>query len=93
MDIDQPHSRAVSRRLRRAAGQLRGVIGMLESGRDHEAVLLQVAAVSHAVHRTAYLIIADQLRQCTADGDRRGVTLAEVERAFQNVGQLRNTGS
>ena len=86
MDIDEAHSRVVSRRLRRAAGQLRGVIGMLESGRDHEAVLLQIAAVCHAVHRTAYLIIADQLRQCTAAGDRRGVTLAEVERAFQNVG-------
>ena len=53
MGIDQPHSRVVSRRLRRAAGQLRGVIGMLESGRDHEAVLLQVAAVSHAVYRAA----------------------------------------
>jgi len=86
MDIDQPHSRAVSRRLRRTSGQLRGVIGMLESGRDHEAVLLQIAAVSHAVRRAAYLIIADQLRQCTAGGDRRSVTLAEVERAFQNVG-------
>ena len=86
MDIDQPHPRVVSSRLRRAGGQLRGVIGMLESGRDHEAVLLQVAAVSHAVRRAAYLIIADQLRQCPADGHRQSVTLAEVERAFQNVG-------
>ncbi|KUL26920.1 hypothetical protein ADL15_36925 [Actinoplanes awajinensis subsp. mycoplanecinus] len=62
------------------------MIGMLESGRDHEAVLLQVAAVSHAGRRPAYLIIADQLRQCSAAGHRQSVTLAEVERAFQNVG-------
>jgi len=36
MAIDQPRSQVVSRRLRRAAGQLRGVIGMLESGRDQK---------------------------------------------------------
>ena len=66
---------------------------MLESGRDHEAVLLQVAAVSHAVYRAAYLVIADQLRQCTAGGDHRGVTFAEVERAFQNLEQSRDMDS
>jgi len=66
---------------------------MLESGRDHEAVLLQVAAVSHAVYRAAYLVIADQLPQCTAGGDRGGVTFAEVERAFQNLEQSRDMDS
>ncbi len=88
MDIDQAASRALSRRLRRAAGQLHGLVGMIESGRDCEAVLTQLVAVSHAVHRAAYLAIADQLRQCaiTRTGDDRAATIAEVEQAFVALG-------
>lgn len=65
----------------------------MEAGRDNEAVLLQVAAVSHAVRRAAYLVIADQLRQCTTDRDCRGVSIAEVERAVQNSGPPEDTDS
>jgi DNA-binding FrmR family transcriptional regulator len=82
VDIDQPASAVVTRRLRRAAGQLHGVIGMLESGRDCADVLTQIAAVSHAVNRAAYLVIADQLRQgATArTGQAPTTTIAEVSR-------------
>ena len=88
MDIDQAASRVLNRRLCRAAGQLHGVIGMLEAGRDCEAMLTQLAAVSHAVHRAAYLAVADQLRQCalTRTGDDRAATIAEVEQTFLALG-------
>jgi DNA-binding FrmR family transcriptional regulator len=88
VDIDQTTTQVLNRRLRRAAGQLHGVIGMLESGRDCEAILTQLAAVSHAVHRAAYLAVADQLRQCatTRTGDDRAATIAEVEQAFLGLG-------
>ncbi len=89
MDVDQPASQVVNRRLRRAAGQLHGVIGMLESGRDHEEVLTQIAAVSHAVHRAAYLVIAGQLRRCavaTTDGERTA-TITKLEQTLLAIGQ------
>jgi DNA-binding FrmR family transcriptional regulator len=86
--IDQPASAVVNRRLRRAAGQLHGIIGMLEAGRDCDDVLTQIAAVSHAVNRAAYLVIVDQLRQCATarTGQTPTATIAEVEQAFQALG-------
>ena len=52
------------KRLRRAEGQIRGVIAMLESGRDCADVVTQLAAVSRALDRAGFKIIATGLRQC-----------------------------
>jgi DNA-binding FrmR family transcriptional regulator len=64
----------VVKRLRRAEGQLGGVIRMIEDGRDCADVVTQLAAVSRALDRAGFKIIATGLRQClldpeTADGD------------------------
>ena len=57
----------VINRLRRAQGQLAGVITMIESGRECRDVVTQLAAVSHALHRAGFKIVAAQLRQCVPD--------------------------
>ena len=51
-------------RLRRARGQLDGVIAMIENGRPCSDVVQQVAAVSKAVNRAGFRIIARELEQC-----------------------------
>lgn len=59
-------------RLRRARGQLDGVIAMIEDGRPCGDVVQQVAAVSKAVNRAGFRIIARELEQCVradTDGD------------------------
>lgn len=60
--------RAVLNRLRRAQGQLNAVIGMIESGRDCEDIITQLAAVSKALDRAGYKLLATNLRQCIIDG-------------------------
>ena len=45
MRIDEQATGAVLNRLRRAQGQLAGVIAMIESGRDCADVVTQLAAV------------------------------------------------
>ena len=45
---DEDAIAAVLNRLRRAQGQLAGVISMIEQGRDCKDVVTQLAAVSHA---------------------------------------------
>jgi DNA-binding FrmR family transcriptional regulator len=44
---------AVLKRLRRAQGQLAGVISMIEQGRDCKDAITQLAAVSRALDRAA----------------------------------------
>lgn len=57
----------VVKRLRRAEGQIRGVIGMIEQGRDCTEVVTQLAAASRALDRAGFKIIATGLRQCATD--------------------------
>jgi DNA-binding FrmR family transcriptional regulator len=57
-------------RLRRAHGQLGAVIAMIESGDDCERVLIQLAAVSRALDKAGFKIIATGMRQCQAARER-----------------------
>ena len=54
----------VLNRLRRAHGQLAGVISMIEQGRDCKDVVTQLAAVSTALDKAGFKIVATGLRQC-----------------------------
>lgn len=62
--LDPAEVRPVITRLKRARGQLDGVIRMLEEGRDCEEVVTQIAAVSKAVERAGFTTIATGMRQC-----------------------------
>lgn len=70
----------VIKRLRRAEGQIRGVIAMLEAGRDCAEVVTQVAAVSRALDRAGFKIIASGLRQCVVAQQRGEEQTLDVER-------------
>jgi DNA-binding FrmR family transcriptional regulator len=75
----------VIKRLRRAGGQIRGVIAMLESGRDCADVVTQLAAASRALDRAGFKIISTGLRQCMveqAEGGESSVDLERLEKLF-----------
>ena len=69
MDVDRETMASVVKRLRRAQGQIGGVIKMIEEGRDCEDVVTQLAASSRALDRAGLKIIASGLQQCALDGD------------------------
>lgn len=76
----------VMKRLRRAEGQLAGVIRMLEAGRDCEDIVTQLAAVSRALDKAGFAIIATGLEQCIAAGeDGGGIDRARLEKLFLSL--------
>jgi DNA-binding FrmR family transcriptional regulator len=82
---DKDSVTAVLNRLRRAQGQLAGVIAMIEQGRDCKDVVTQLAAVSRALDRAGFKIVASGLRDCisgNSPGDAPPLTEAELERLF-----------
>ncbi|MFA3835234.1 MULTISPECIES: metal-sensitive transcriptional regulator [Streptomyces] len=82
---DEASARAVLNRLRRAQGQLAGVITMVEEGRDCRDVVTQLAAVSRALDRAGFKIIAGRMRECltaTEDGGTPAMNEAELEKLF-----------
>jgi DNA-binding FrmR family transcriptional regulator len=64
MQLPDDTTDPVVKRLKRANGQLAGVIRMLEEGRDCEDVVTQLAAVSKALDRAGFTLIAGGLREC-----------------------------
>jgi len=78
----------VLKRLRRAEGQIRGVIAMLEDGRDCADVVTQLAAVSRALDKAGFKIIATGLRQCITEakpGTSSDVDQERLEKLFMSL--------
>ncbi|MEV7236637.1 metal-sensitive transcriptional regulator [Streptomyces sp. NPDC051020] len=84
MKVEEEAMGAVLNRLRRAQGQLAGVIAMIEAGRDCKDVVTQLAAVSRALDRAGFKIVAGGMRQCLArsEADAPPMTEEELEKLF-----------
>lgn len=81
---------ATLNRLRRVHGQLGGVIGMIEDGRGCKDVVTQLAAVSKALNRAGFTIIATGLRECIDPAGSAGpggqkLTVDELEKLFLSL--------
>ncbi|MEU2793295.1 metal-sensitive transcriptional regulator [Streptomyces sp. NPDC007100] len=89
MELAADELRSVLNRLRRAQGQIAGIIKMIEDGRDCEDVITQLAAVSRALDRAGFAIIATGLQHCMADGTRtagdRDRLRARLEKLFLSL--------
>lgn len=80
--------KSVLNRLRRAQGQISGVIKMIEEGRDCEDVVTQLAAASRALDRAGFAIIATGLQQCLTDAQDEETTDAmkgRLEKLFLSL--------
>ena len=64
---DERAKEAISKRLKRAHGQLGAVIRMLDEGRSCEEIVTQMAAVDKAVTTAAFTMISTSLRECFAE--------------------------
>ena len=69
VDLKPEDMTPVINRLRRAQGQLGGVLKMIEEGRDCQDVVTQLAAVSRALDRAGFAIIATGLKQCLIESN------------------------
>ena len=73
----------VINRLRRAQGQIGGVIRLLEQGRDCKDVITQLAAVNRALDKAGFAILSSGLRECLSNADeRRADDQAVMEKLF-----------
>lgn len=80
-DLDQ-----ITRRLRRAQGQIGGILKMIEDGRDCEDIVTQLAAASRALDRAGVAIISTGLKQCLLDsGGIDTVDSAKMEKLFLSL--------
>jgi len=78
----------LSKRLRRAEGQVRGVQQMLADGRDCREILTQLSAATKALEQAGFLLVASGLTWCVSDPERataEGYGLADVQKMFMKL--------
>ncbi|MDX3191288.1 metal-sensitive transcriptional regulator [Streptomyces sp. MN03-5084-2B] len=83
MELNEDVLADVRKRLRRAQGQVGGLIQMIDDGRDCRDVITQLAAVSRALDRAGFRLIASGLEQCVSDDSEEGAANREqLEKLF-----------
>lgn len=72
--------------MRRARGQIDGVIAMIEDGRPCRDIVTQLAAASRALDRAGFKIVATSLRQCmVSEGGQAEMSSEELEKLFLSL--------
>lgn len=84
MELDPTELTPVINRLKRAQGQLAGVTRKLEEGKDCKDIVTQLAAVSKALDRAGFAIIASGLEQCLLRGD-ASLDTKDLEKLFLSL--------
>ncbi|HEY3478272.1 MAG TPA: metal-sensitive transcriptional regulator [Amycolatopsis sp.] len=83
MELNEDVVADVRKRLRRAQGQVGGLIQMIDEGRECRDVIIQLAAVSRALDRAGFRLIASGLEQCVSDDSEKGAADREqLEKLF-----------
>lgn len=82
---DAPDRTLVVNRVKRAQGQLAGVLRMIEEGREVQEVVNQLKAVTRALDRAGFAIIAMELRAAIADGSVEEDELERLEALYLSL--------
>ncbi|MBR7743964.1 metal-sensitive transcriptional regulator [Phycicoccus sp. BSK3Z-2] len=85
MQLDAQEMQAVVKRLKRAQGQIGGILKMIEDGRDCQDVVTQLAAVSKALDRAGFAVIATGLKQCITDPEAGEMDVESMEKLFLSL--------
>ena len=86
MDVE-----AVTNRLKRIEGQIRGLIKMVGDDKNCEEILIQIGSVKSALHKTGQVILEGHLHHCVVDGIREGKedeTLKKLSTAVEQFSRI-----
>lgn len=85
--IPTSEAKRIANRLRRAQGQLSAVLTMVEEERECRDIVTQLAAVSSALDRAGFAIIAAAMKDCMRDetGEATDVEMADLEKLFMSL--------
>ena len=83
---DEEQVIAISKRVKRAQGQLGAVARMLDEGRSCEEIITQMSAVSKAVNTAAFTLITASLKECLVEGrNNQEEVTAQLQKLFLSL--------
>lgn len=66
------YNQHVKNRLRRIEGQVKGVLNMMEQGKDCREIVTQLSAARSAIDRAMGVIVSTNLEQCVRESMQQG---------------------
>ncbi|MGD6816007.1 metal-sensitive transcriptional regulator [Metabacillus sp. 84] len=66
------YDKNIVNRLKRIEGQVKGVIGMMEQGKDCREIVTQLSAARNAIDRTMGVIVSQNLEECVRENIANG---------------------
>lgn len=79
------YDKAVTNRLKRIEGQLRGVINMIEQGKSCDEIVTQLSATRSGIDRSIGLMVSSNLEQCLQDQIENGESTGDVVKEAVNL--------
>ena len=86
MDVE-----AVTKRLKRIEGQVRGIIKMIEDDKSCEDILIQIGSAKAALHKTGQVVLEGHLHHCILDCMRDGKedeTIKKLSSAIEQFSRI-----
>ena len=71
------YNKNIINRIKRAEGQMRGILAMMESEKDCSDVVTQLSAVRSSIDRAMGIIVAENLVACVNDQEKDGISKEE----------------
>ena len=71
------YSKNIINRIKRAEGQMRGILAMMENGKNCSDVVTQLSAVRSSIDRAMGIIVAENLVACVNDQEKDGMSKEE----------------
>lgn len=84
MQLEPTDLKPVINRLKRAQGQLSAVVRMLEEGGECKDVVTQLSAVTKALDRAGFAVIATGMEQCLTNPE-ESMDKKELEKLFLSL--------
>ena len=79
---------AVTKRLSRIEGQIRGLIRMVGENKSCEEILIQIGSAKAALHKTGQVILENHLHHCVIDGIHEGKEEETVKKLSSAIEQF-----
>jgi DNA-binding FrmR family transcriptional regulator len=71
------YNKNIINRIKRAEGQMRGILAMMEDGKNCADVVTQLSAVRSSIDRAMGIIVAENLVACVNDQEKDNISKEE----------------
>ncbi|HEX5350562.1 metal-sensitive transcriptional regulator [Trichococcus sp. K1Tr] len=71
------YNKNIINRIKRAEGQMRGILAMMEDGKNCSDVVTQLSAVRSSIDRAMGIIVAENLVSCVNDQEKDNISKEE----------------